>query len=859
MDVDGIYQSLFVHSIAFYQTLCKVMEHSSKKYTIITGLWKVYAILLEYCCKLDYKMIITTLNIEKKEELEELELNYKNQLMFYEENQKNLQAAMEEMKEKMRRMQGRLDLEVQKKEELEDELMQKGSGHEEEVSTRIQFESKVNQMYAKQRDMEAKSIALQEQIDDLNKTLQQKASIQFKDKKTIEELLQGKERAESEFRRTEEKLKQIELVRNNLEMRLAEANAKNDELNTVYSKVNGLNAEAQNDIMQKRIEIEDKKMEIGVKLGTISKLESQLEELKAEKTGYIKRIIELESTISDENETNNVFKQEYARIKESDSFYAVEYMKAKEKCEELEQKVEDLFSEKTKLKIHLESNIQGYEEYRIQLKKSQERIEEMNRGRRTIEELNEVLHARLSEKTEEVKDVRNLNLELKDDVEKAKTRESTLENDITTLSIKLRSLEKQYEANKETMQQKINSLSDILSAEKKIRESWISKFEDEQKSLSMSNRLLVASQDQQNELAMKLNSSILANEEKAQKIKTQAQKVSEFQEEIMELKALQEELTRKTKTLQMLYENSEKERLQLIKNHALEIEYLTQTNQENCENLSMAAEDLHVTAAKNWVLYIKKCASFKELFEKFNRLFELQTLTAQRLQETQELRNQHMMHIEELRPFAIATETHLEIVTEELKVLKYDYRELNEEYTHFLSLVPEELKEEEDPFIILTSKIQDLSETLREIEYFKSNMIDFEVQYDFFVPSFDENTQTDIGFSFFERRRMSSSGTPHSGSQRVCSAKSRENHTIVEEKQKKKATNIPPQSSESALREESPFNMTSVYHQSFNNLKNLPTIKSSQNSLKPMQPAPPDIKRLIKTANSRRKNDTNFL
>lgn len=803
-------------------------------------------------------MIITTLNIEKKEELEQLELNYKNQLVFYEENQKSLENNLSEMKEKMRRLQGRLDLEVQKKEELEDELMQKGSGHEEEVSTRIQFESKVNQMYAKQRDMEAKNVTLQEIIEELQRVLEQKNAQAAKDKKTIEDLVSGKEKVENENRRIEDKLKQTELVKQNLEVRLNESYLKNEELNELYSKVNALFTEAQNNLTQKKIEIEDRKSEIVVKISTISKLEKIIEELKQEKISGIKRIIELESIITDEHDKNNLFKQEYARIKESDNFYAVEYMKAKERCEDLEQKYEDLFNEKTKIKIHLEATIQGYEEYKVQLKKAQERIEEMNKGRRSIEELNEVLHARLAERTEEVKDLRNLNLELKDDIEKAKTRESGLENEITTLTIKLKSVEKQYEANKETMQQKINSLSDIISSEKKIRESWISKFEEEQKSLSMSNRMLVAAQDQQNELTMKLNSAILANDEKAQKLKMLGGKNSDLLEELMELKAFQEELNRKNKTFQMLYENSEKERLQLIKNHAAELEYYREVQKELSTNYEMSMEDLYMAASHNWELFLDKCEKFKELFENFTQLMDLQQATAKELEETKEALNRNLMFTEELEPYAIATETNLEITSEKLDILIQEHEELVQDHQHFLSLVPEDLKDEEDPFKVLTGKIDDLSETLKEIEYFKSHMVDFEVQYDHFVPSFDENTQTDIGFSYFEKRRMSSSGTPHSGSQRVYSAKSRDAPAVIEEYPKRKSNKIPPQSSESVLREESPFNMTSVYNQSFNNLKNLPAIKT-QSGLKPMPPAPADIKRLIKTANSRRKNDTNFL
>ena len=83
----------------------------------MTGLWKVYAILLEYCCKLDYKMIITTLNIEKKEELEEIEQNFKNQLAYFEENQRNLETNLTELKEQIRSLQRQLYLEIQKKEE----------------------------------------------------------------------------------------------------------------------------------------------------------------------------------------------------------------------------------------------------------------------------------------------------------------------------------------------------------------------------------------------------------------------------------------------------------------------------------------------------------------------------------------------------------------------------------------------------------------------------------------------------------------------------------------------------------------------------------------------------------------------
>jgi len=56
--VDRIYRALFVYSVGWYELLKKCLEHTGKKYTIITALWKVFSILLEYCCRSDYRMLI---------------------------------------------------------------------------------------------------------------------------------------------------------------------------------------------------------------------------------------------------------------------------------------------------------------------------------------------------------------------------------------------------------------------------------------------------------------------------------------------------------------------------------------------------------------------------------------------------------------------------------------------------------------------------------------------------------------------------------------------------------------------------------------------------------------------------------
>lgn len=57
--IDRIYRGLFVYSIGFYEMLNKALSNAHNKYTLLSNIWKVYSILLEYCCKANYKTLIS--------------------------------------------------------------------------------------------------------------------------------------------------------------------------------------------------------------------------------------------------------------------------------------------------------------------------------------------------------------------------------------------------------------------------------------------------------------------------------------------------------------------------------------------------------------------------------------------------------------------------------------------------------------------------------------------------------------------------------------------------------------------------------------------------------------------------------
>ena len=93
--VDRIFRALFVYSVGFYELIKKCLQHCEKKYSIITNIWKVFSILLEYCCKTDYRMLIAEISKEHKLELERVEREMQAKFFEQQENERLLKNNIE--------------------------------------------------------------------------------------------------------------------------------------------------------------------------------------------------------------------------------------------------------------------------------------------------------------------------------------------------------------------------------------------------------------------------------------------------------------------------------------------------------------------------------------------------------------------------------------------------------------------------------------------------------------------------------------------------------------------------------------------------------------------------------------------
>jgi hypothetical protein len=77
INIDRLYRALFVYSIGFYELLLTITSTTKGKKSpnttkVMGSVWTVYSILLEFCCKADYQLLISKLAFEHEEHSQSL-------------------------------------------------------------------------------------------------------------------------------------------------------------------------------------------------------------------------------------------------------------------------------------------------------------------------------------------------------------------------------------------------------------------------------------------------------------------------------------------------------------------------------------------------------------------------------------------------------------------------------------------------------------------------------------------------------------------------------------------------------------------------------------------------------------------
>ena len=159
-----------MYSIGFHELTKSCMTNSAKKFSVITSIWKVFAILLEYSCKSDYRMLIAqSMSIlyvelylifivgkEHKTEIEQVEKEYLSRMEEKTEAEQTLKSNIEYLQQCVEDLERERESQRQQKKRIEEELSENVKAREEEVQFRLKFETKLNSIHSVYRDLQAR-------------------------------------------------------------------------------------------------------------------------------------------------------------------------------------------------------------------------------------------------------------------------------------------------------------------------------------------------------------------------------------------------------------------------------------------------------------------------------------------------------------------------------------------------------------------------------------------------------------------------------------------------------------------------------------------------------------------------------
>jgi chromosome segregation ATPase len=480
-EVDRVFRALFVYSIGFYQLINKAMGHVANKNVLVAGIWKVYSILLEYCCYKDYQMVVKTLVLEREQEVARIGDEFRQQLDVLAKNESFLLENLEELREQLNQAQGLLVQETHRREELEEEMKQRGSGHEQEVELRLKFESKLNQMFAQQRDLEVRLSQQQTQLKHTQSQLEEKYQLIDVTAKKFSALQAIKQEQDIVVANLERSLAQQTLATKSAEQKIGDTDKKSEYLNDQLAKAREGQQNTLADSISKNLTIDRLQSEARIASTAVRRIENELVVLmEARKVAELK-ISEVEAESAVLTTKLNSLEAELVVSTARVLFQDKELKSYKKEIADLTEKYATARDKHIHLSQDLETKLLVMDELQKQLQHVLEGVNEATKGRKIAEEKVRFLERRQTELVLDLDSVEKAIVAEKHETDRLSSRIKELETDLEFAGAQADATEKQTASQREALLAKIQSLTKIAVAEKETRNLWIGKYEQEQK------------------------------------------------------------------------------------------------------------------------------------------------------------------------------------------------------------------------------------------------------------------------------------------------------------------------------------------------------------------------------------------
>ena len=154
--VNRIYRSLFVYSVGFYDLIFRCMEHSEQNHSLISSVWKVFAILIEYWWKSDYTMLISNLALEHRKELDRINTDFAEKWDRFNDIEKQMRDTIAIIDNELQTCKSKLSHAENERRRLLEIVDENIANKEREVQIRVEFEHKINNMHSLNRVLDEK-------------------------------------------------------------------------------------------------------------------------------------------------------------------------------------------------------------------------------------------------------------------------------------------------------------------------------------------------------------------------------------------------------------------------------------------------------------------------------------------------------------------------------------------------------------------------------------------------------------------------------------------------------------------------------------------------------------------------------
>ncbi|CAI2369125.1 unnamed protein product [Moneuplotes crassus] len=480
--VNRIYRGLFVYSVGFFELLKKCSVESSSKSNLMATIWRVYAILLEFCCKTDYDLMISEITRVSREEISDLKAKLEKLTTDFSEKEAKIIEKYDELRSQTETAEKKTQSYVIHIEKLNEYIEELRKRNEDEISIRKQFEAKLNELHSFGRDHDVKYYRALEEIDEHI----QKYQITEKELKDLEQqtLVLNKEKIALETKLADLETKCNTLSNENLGINRAlnKVNLKKAELEDTNKKLKREYANTVKDLKNVSFKQNIDEMKNQKLAGDIAELTEKYEKRNKAAEGHEARIDELEVQLAKETKSKQYFEREYKSIKSHEEEYTAKNIA-------LLDEMDRMTYENTSIKEKSEAIQTRYDQHEKQLQDLTKSYSVLNRTLKKVNEERKKLYEdavrseKLATKYEaELASTKEILEEEKINFNKINTRFSDMELEYENTEVSKNKAIREIEIEKEVIEHKLEKSLELKDKYSRDIQDWVKRYEEEYQS-----------------------------------------------------------------------------------------------------------------------------------------------------------------------------------------------------------------------------------------------------------------------------------------------------------------------------------------------------------------------------------------